>query len=117
MSKTDAAGVLIVTCPLCLKKMRSEYVPEHKIYIFHCLIDGVKIAAMDPMVGKWDKFQHEGGEIPCMRCNANMRVFATSVGYVKAKCYKKGCGASMASGTPEEDFRPHSILQKPPGNA
>lgn len=111
MSQTFKNGVLSVECPLCLKPMIHEYAPAWKVYVLICHTDKVTIAAEDPMVGKWDKFQHEGGEVECPACNAYMRVFATSDGYVKCKCPKPKCGASVASG--EAPVERRSILQKP----
>jgi len=71
--------------------MELAYEPVRKIQIFRCKTDEIAVNIMDPVVGKWEK--HE--KVPCPNCGADMRVFFTSVGFMLAKCPKKGCGAEV----------------------
>jgi len=79
-------------CPLCLKPMENAYDSVRKVNILVCHRDEIAIAVTDPLVGKWEEKREK---IPCPNCNADMRIFATSVGFMKAKCPKKGCGCTV----------------------
>ena len=79
-------------CPLCFAPMELNYEPVRKIKVLVCKRDRIGINIMDPLVGKWEQKREK---ISCPNCNADMRVFFTSVGYMKAKCPKKGCGCGV----------------------
>ena len=99
-------GVLQIRCPLCHDFMVYQWESVRGIFVFSCRRDRVAIAADDPMLGRWEEVQHkmgEEGKIPCPACDADMRFFSTSVGFIKTRCPKKECGVTMASGTAPED--------------
>ncbi len=79
-------------CPLCLKPMENAFDTVRRINILVCHRDEIAIAVTDPLVGRWEEKREK---IPCPSCNADMRIFATSVGFMKAKCPKKGCGCTV----------------------
>lgn len=81
-------------CPLCLAPMELTWEPIRKIKVLVCKKDRIGIDITDPLVGKWEEKREK---IPCPNCNADMRVFFTSVGYMKAKCPKKKCGCGVES--------------------
>jgi len=70
-------------------------------FAFGCHLDKIAISATDPLINRWAT--HGTEKIPCPMCNADMRVFFTSTGYMKAKCPKKGCGATIASANTDYD--------------
>lgn len=84
-------------CPLCYGEMKVKVEPVRKITILHCEKDDVAINVMDPLVGKWER--HE--RVDCLNCGAPMRVFFTSTGFFRAKCVKKGCGATVTGSNPD----------------
>lgn len=92
-----------IRCPLCLKFMQKKYDGARHIFILACDNDRVAIAVDDPFVGKWEAAleREKGGKIPCPVCGTDTRYFCTSTGYMKAKCPKKGCGASLATAEPD----------------
>lgn len=77
-------------CPLCLTPMELQWDSVRGIEVFACHKDEIKIAVTDPMVGRWEEKREK---VPCPLCDTNMRVFFTSVGYMRGKCPKKSCGA------------------------
>lgn len=110
-------------CPLCHKKMVRKWVPQPvkqnpsplyvppppapAIEVFACDTDRIAIRVGDPFVGLWDKVLEKHGEIPCPNCNAAMRYFATSTGYMKTKCPK--CGTTVAGEEPDRtEHAPHT---------
>lgn len=91
-------------CPLCLELMERKWEPARGFFIFACDTDRVAIRVDDPFVGRWEEaLQKTGGAIQCPNCNADMRYFATSTGYMKAKCPKKSCGCTVASAEPDRE--------------
>ncbi len=103
-------GMAAPWCPLCLKnenskehRMERHYVVERGVIVFKCEYYKVMIRVDDPFVGKWDfvlsrMAPEDKPRCPVPKCQAEMRYFATSIGYMKAACPVKGCGACMASG-------------------
>ena len=91
-------------CPLCI---RNENAAEHFMdrdfsaikgfAIYSCPRYKVAIRTDDPFVNKWEQALELTGKIECPNCNAGMRYFATSTGYMKAVCPKKSCGATLGS--------------------
>lgn len=99
-------GGKVPTCPLCLNKMVRAYEASRHIYVYACHIDKVAIHVNDPFVNNWDQayenaMKSRGVKIECPVCNAEMRYFATSTGFMKAKCPKKGCGATVHTSEPD----------------
>lgn len=90
-----------VRCPLCFEPFEKRYDQHRKLFVYVCHTDKIGIRCDDPFVGKWEGAL-EGDKIPCPACNADMRFFCTSVGYFKAKCYKKGCGATLSTADPDK---------------
>lgn len=103
-------------CPLCVNNanatehfMERHFVEARGVIVFKCDRYRVAIRVDDPFVGRWEQAlsnvgHAEGdkqGVLPCPNCGAEMRFFATSVGYIKGACPKKGCGATMSSGESE----------------
>lgn len=89
-----------VRCPLCHQWMRREYIAENNIIVFACDLDRIAIAANDPLLGKWEAAYEKVPDkiiCPVPSCETEMRYFATSTGYWKAKCPKPKCGATMAN--------------------
>ncbi len=85
-------------CPLCLGPMENQYDSIRKKNVIACHRDKIAIDVMDPLLGKWEDKREK---IPCPNCNADMRVFFTSTGYMQAKCPKKGCGCIMKNSNPD----------------
>lgn len=102
-------------CPLCINNanakehvMERHYVEARHLIVFKCDRYQVAIRVDDPFVGRWEQAlanvgHAEGGTpgailCPVPTCQTPMRFFATSVGYMKAACPKKGCGATTAAG-------------------
>lgn len=82
-------------CPLCHKEFEEKYHPMG-FFLYICKVDRIGIRTTDPMVGQWEKITAEMEPIPCPnpRCDATpMRIFTTSVDFMKAKCPK--CATSM----------------------
>lgn len=98
-------------CPLCLRPMELAYDPFRKIQIFRCAPDNIAVNVMDPVVGKWER--HE--KIPCPSCGTDMRVFFTSVGFMLAKCPKKGCGCTVRTSNVEGRTAPGTAALKTDG--
>ena len=92
-----------IRCPLCLGKFEKMYDGARRIFIYACHTDKIAIACGDPFVGKWAGAMKDE-TMPCPACNADMRFFCTSTGFMKAKCPKKGCGATL--GTAQPDRKP-----------
>ena len=102
-------------CPLCIKNanatehhMERHYVAARNLLVFKCDRYKVAIRVDDPFVGLWEKVLDrmdpeslEGLRCPMPKCRTAMRYFATSVGYMKAACPAKGCGATMSAGESE----------------
>lgn len=100
-------------CPLCYKnanatehRMEKHYVLSRGVIVFKCDHYRVAIRVDDPFVGKWDYVlsrmePEDRPKCPRPTCQAEMRYFATSVGYMKAVCPVKGCGATVAAGEAE----------------
>jgi len=86
-------------CPLCYGRMELEYDPVRKIKIFSCKRDEIAINVMDPLVGRWEEKREEKILCPLPACQTNMRLFFTSVGFMKAKCPR--CGAAMKNSNPD----------------
>lgn len=106
MNKIVSLNTKAPWCPLCHKLMERHYVLQRNIFVWACDTDRIAIDVRDPMVGKWDAALEKatGGEgIECPACNAKMRYFSTSIGYIKTLCPKKGCGASVVTTEPDRD--------------
>lgn len=99
------------TCPLCHKAMEREYVIQRNMFVWKCDKDRVAIAVDDPMVGKWDRAHEQAGKVECPACNASMRFFSTSIGFMKAVCPKKKCGASLSNAEPDRLKTPPPVVQ------
>lgn len=111
-------------CPLCIKnanatehKMERHYVEARRVMVFKCDRYKVAVRVDDPMVGKWEFMlariaAEDRPKCPVPSCQAEMRYFATSVGYMKAACPAKGCGATMASGEVREKPVEGSLVEK-----
>lgn len=109
-----------VRCPLCLGFFEKMYDGIRRIFIYACHKDQIAIACNDPFVGKWERAT-KGSSIPCPNCNADMRFFATSTGFMKANCYKKGCYASISKTEPDRPLGvvgiPARLAKHDPGGA
>lgn len=90
-------------CPLCEKRMVEKYEELRHIFIYACDTDLIAIAVDDPFVGKWDAAAEKAGIVECPACNANMKFFCTSTGFMKSKCPKKKCGCTMSTAEPERN--------------
>jgi len=88
-------------CPLCEKHFEIMFHPVKKFFCYVCPNCRIGIKADDPHVGQWEKILAKVGPIPCPFCDANMRYFSTSTGYMKARCPKKKCRGEMAAGEPD----------------
>lgn len=100
------------TCPLCHVLMEREYVIQRNMFVWKCDKDRIAIAVDDPMVGKWDQAHEKAGKIECPNCNAPMRFFATSVGFMKCVCVKKSCRATLSNSEPDRlDKAKSQLLQ------
>lgn len=93
-------------CPLCFRPMENAYDPVRKINILVCHHDKIAIATTDPLVGSWER---KAEKIPCPNCNATMRVFFTSTGYMQSFCPKKGCGCQVKSANPDRLTMPGAL--------
>ena len=81
-------------CPLCLRTMRQWTNPiDHKSF-WVCTTDKVGIEVIDPLVGHWQ----QSDELWCPMCHTRMRLFATSKGYMKAKCQNPKCRTEITAG-------------------
>ncbi len=105
--KSLLMGGKVPRCPLCLEFMVRKYEPTRGFFIFACDNEKIAIRVDDPFVNRWDQAlaTMPPDEKPqCPWCNADMRFFATSVGFMAAKCPKKGCGGMVKSGeVPKEE--------------
>ena len=117
-SKTLVNGVLAVRCPLCFDHMAHRYVGEKgaHIFVYACDRDKIAIRVDDPQVGKW-----YGHRVPCANetCGRPMRVFTTSIGFMKAICRSgkkgkkgKGCGAEMRVEEPDKTKAERAAVYK-----
>lgn len=97
-------------CPLCHGFFEKEYVPERRMLVWACHKDRIAINVHDPFVGRWDQAlaNQDGGKIECPACNADMRFFCTSTGFMKALCPKRSCGAAMTNSEPDRLWAPSS---------
>ena len=115
LRRLDLGGKTPV-CPLCHKKMERKWEPARGFYIFACDTDFIAIRVDDPFVGKWDAAYAKTEPILCPnpRCSeVVMRYFATSTGYMKAKCPK--CGATIANAEPDRDKTTYHASPEKPG--
>src|SRR3990167_1895916 len=87
-------------CPLCLNIMDRKYIVERNMFVFSCDKEKIAIACDDPLAGRWEQITEK---IECPNCNASMRFFCTSTGYMKAICPKKSCGATLANSEPDRE--------------
>ena len=85
-------------CPLCHKKMEHAYDPVRKKNIIACRRDEIAIDVTDPLVDTWGAKREK---IPCPNCNADMRVFFTSTGFLKAVCPKRRCRCTVRGSNPD----------------
>lgn len=98
-----------IRCPLCEEKFEKmidrvrSSMKKRKVYVLVCHRDKIACLENDPFVGKWESAL-KGEKIPCPGCNADMRFFCTALPYVKAKCPKKGCGATITSVSPNKEL-------------
>lgn len=93
-------------CPLCHAPMTPEYDSARKVFVFCCHRDRIAIRVDDPLVGKWEEKMEK---IPCPNCDSPMRVFFTSVGYMKAKCPKPKCGCTVSGSNPDHKTAGHAL--------
>lgn len=101
LGKIMRLGKAAPRCPLCHKQMIQRYDEVKHMFVYTCHDDRVDIAVDDPFVGRWEEALQRAGKIECPNCNADMRYFATSTGFMKAKCVKKGCGATLSNMEPD----------------
>lgn len=106
------------SCPLCRDNknalehlMEREYVIQRNMFVYKCDTFRVAIAVDDPMVGKWDAALAKSGAVECPNCNADMRFFATSIGFMKCVCPKKSCGATLSNSEPDRLEKAKGMLQ------
>lgn len=98
-----------VRCPLCQEYFDKRYdvarsnFAKRKIFVLVCHTDKVGILEMDPHVGQWEAAL-VGNKIACPACDTDMRFFCTSAPFVKAKCPKKDCGATITSVSPKKEL-------------
>lgn len=104
MGKIIRLNETTVRCPLCQDFMLRKYDSERSCFIYACETDRVACRTDDPFVGKWDAAHAAAGIIECPNCNASMRWFGTSTGYMKAVCVKKKCGATISAAEPDRDL-------------
>lgn len=94
-------------CPLCGKLMERYWESQRQIFVWRCYVPGnpmsckIAIRVDDPFIGRWEEAydnatDKKGIECPREACQRKMRYFATSTGFMKARCPK--CGASVANG-------------------
>jgi hypothetical protein len=93
-------------CPLCHKRMENAWDPVRRINILVCHRDEIAIAVTDPLVGQWER---KAEVIPCPNCDTPMRVFFTSVGFMKAKCPNRKCGCSVKSANVDRLVMPGAL--------
>jgi hypothetical protein len=103
MSKEIRMDERAPRCPLCLEFMVKRFHAARMMFIWDCARDKVGIAVNDPFVNRWEEAYAKTEKILCPvpGCEAPMRFFATSTGYMKAKCPKPKCGACMEGGEPD----------------
>lgn len=97
-----------VRCPICHEFFVKKYDERTHQFILACdtpLSCKHAIAVGDPFIGKWDMAHAKAGKIECVACglDTHTRYFATSTGYVKVYCAKKGCGAVFSNAEPDRD--------------
>ena len=105
-------------CPLCLEMMKREWVGEPRsVWVFACRRDLVAVQVTDPFVGRWEdalqKTHPDGMKCVNPACDGKMGVFCTSVGFMRAKCRKKGCGAELTGTEPDRTERAPYSPDKP----
>jgi len=93
-------------CPLCHRPMENEYDPVRKVHVLACHFDRIAIAVTDPLVGHWED---RAEKIACPNCNAAMRVFFTSTGYMQAFCPKKKCGCRVKTCNADRKTMPGAL--------
>lgn len=110
-------------CPLCYDNanakehvMVEKFEPARGFNIYCCDRYHVACRVDDPHVGQWEKAAEKVGRIECPACNANMRIFTTSVGFMKAVCPKKSCGATLHNGTRRDDRTAFDMPETTPDN-
>lgn len=105
-------------CPLCLERMRrtTKMVGTELFSAFVCDTDRIGLKTTDPYVGHWEQAHEKTGKIPCPMCNADMRYFCTSTGYMKAKCPKKSCGATVHTEEPDRRDKGQGANPYKPGD-
>jgi hypothetical protein len=103
-------------CPLCHDMMEKSYVVERRIFVYKCDKDLVAISCDDPFVNRWDEAHAKAGKIECPVCNAtDTRYFCTSTGFMKMKCVKKSCGATLSNAEPDRDKKTITATPENPG--
>lgn len=98
-------GGKIPRCPLCHNWMEKKFVLQRQVFVFKCNPDRIAICVDDPFVNRWEEALEKSSSkgIPCPRpgCGTKMRYFATRVGFMKAKCPKPKCGATLTTSEPD----------------
>lgn len=102
-----------VRCPLCHGFFQKKYDEARHQFILACDVDMIAIAVGDPFIGKWDLAHARAGVIECPNCNAAMRFFCTSTGFVKSKCVKKKCGCTVSNSEPDRTEHNIATPDKP----
>lgn len=121
MTKRELAkfnlGGKVPRCPLCHAWMERMYVPQRECFVFKCDLDRIAIRVDDPFVGRWEealeKSNPEGITCPRPGCGSKMRYFATSVGFMKAKCPREKCGATLTASEPDRKTDRPDVFYSP----
>lgn len=101
-----------VQCPLCRGWFERLWNPVRQALYLICHFDKIGIAAGDPFVGRWDEAYAQGEKIMCPACDHEMRYFATSTGYMQAKCPKKKCQTKIENAAPDRQAGDAVLLDR-----
>lgn len=109
--RLSGAGEKFPRCRLCRGFFEKHYDEERKVFIYACRVDKVAIRLDDVLLrpGALERLEADlrKGEdtkelFDCGNCRAAIRrFFATSTGYMKFKCTKKGCGMTAELKEPD----------------
>lgn len=86
-----------IRCPLCHDFFVKKYDDARRVFILACDNEKIAIRCDDPFVNRWEeaKSRVDPHDLDCPNCNATMRFFATSTGYMRMICPKKSCKMGM----------------------
>lgn len=110
--RLSGAGEKFPRCKLCYNFFEKHYDEEREVFIYACRLDRIAIrlddvllrpGALERLEADLRKAEDTKELFDCGNCRANTRFFATSTGFMKWKCTKKGCGLTTELKEPDRE--------------